>query len=124
MFTRHVPLSQNPEELEQPDGLPDLTRLPAPLSPIRPQPSPGKAAAPPSAGDAALMQAARKLEASFLSEMLGHAGFGAARKSFGGGVGEEQFSSFLRQAQADSMVKHGGIGLAEHLFEALKERAK
>jgi len=69
-----------------------------------------------------LHQAARKLEAAFLSEMLKAAGFGAPRESFGGGAGEDQFASFLRQAQAENMVRAGGIGLAEHLFEALKER--
>lgn len=61
----------------------------------------------------------QQLEAGFLAEMLGHAGFGAARKSFGGGAGEDQFASFLRQEQANAMVKAGGIGLAESLFHAL-----
>jgi len=40
----------------------------------------------------------------------------------GGGIGEEQFSSFLRDEHAGLMVKAGGIGLAEHLFNALKEK--
>ena len=70
-----------------------------------------------------LFKAAQQLEATFLAEMLKSTGFGEARESFGGGVGEDQFASFLRQAHADEMVKAGGIGLAEHLFEALKERA-
>ena len=43
-------------------------------------------------------------------------------ESFGGGAGEQQFASYLRQAQADEMAKGGGIGLAEALFEAMKER--
>ena len=77
----------------------------------------------PSRTDAKLQEAAQKLEASFLAEMLKSAGFGKARESFGGAAGEDQFSSFLRQAQAEEMAKAGGIGLAEHLFEALKERA-
>ena len=45
---------------------------------------------------AQLRQVAQDLEASFLAEMLRHAGAGAARDTYGGGVGEEQFSSFLR----------------------------
>lgn len=81
------------------------------------------APAQPTPRDAALMKQAKALEASFLSEMLGHAGMGEARDSFGGGVGEEQFASFLRQEQAKQMVEKGGIGLAEHLFRALTERA-
>jgi Rod binding domain-containing protein len=72
--------------------------------------------------DARLMEAAQKLEATFLAEMLKSAGVGEPRDMFGGGAGEEQFSSFLRQAQSEEMVKAGGIGLAEHLFDALKER--
>ena len=73
--------------------------------------------------DKALMEKAKALEASFLSEMLGHAGLGEARQSFGGGIGEEQFASFLREHQARAMVEKGGIGLAEHLFNAMKEKA-
>lgn len=73
--------------------------------------------------DAALWQAAQKLEANFLAEMLKMAGLGTVSEEFGGGRGEEQFESFLRNAQAELMVKSGGIGLAELLFETLKERA-
>lgn len=72
--------------------------------------------------NAALMDAAKKLEATFLAEMLKSAGFGKSRDSLGGGAGEDQFSSFLVQAQATEMVEAGGIGLAEALFDALKER--
>lgn len=68
-------------------------------------------------------KAAQELEVSFLTEMLKSAGFGEARESFGGGTGEEQFASFLREAQAREMVKAGGVGLAEHFFNALKEKA-
>lgn len=72
--------------------------------------------------DAALMQTAKALEASFLAEMLGHAGMGESRDSFNGGIGEQQFSSFLRAQQATAMVEKGGIGLAEHIFHALQQR--
>lgn len=72
--------------------------------------------------DAALRAAAQKLEATFLAEMLKSAGFGEGRKSFGGGAGEDQFSSFLVQAQAEEIVASGGLGLSEALFEALKEQ--
>jgi peptidoglycan hydrolase FlgJ len=75
------------------------------------------------AQDEALMKAARELEASFLAEMLKSAGLGETPEAFGGGTGEDQFASFLRLEQARAMVEAGGIGLAESLFEALKERA-
>lgn len=72
--------------------------------------------------DQALWDVAQGLEASFLAEMLKSAGLGAPRESFGGGSGEDQFGSFLREAQAKLMVKSGGIGLAQSIFESLKER--
>jgi Rod binding domain-containing protein len=62
---------------------------------------------------------AQELEAAFLAEMLGHAGLGASPDGFGGGIGEEQFASFLRREQADAMARAGGIGLAEAIFRAL-----
>ncbi|WP_371832366.1 rod-binding protein [Rhodalgimonas zhirmunskyi] len=73
--------------------------------------------------DAALRSAAQNLEATFLSEMLKSAGLGESRESFGGGLGEDQFASFLRDEQAKEMTKAGGIGLAESLYQALKDKA-
>lgn len=70
----------------------------------------------------ALRTVAEKLEAVFLSEMLKSAGVGKMPQGFGGGAGEEHFASFLRDAQAERMVRAGGIGLAETLFNALKEK--
>lgn len=72
--------------------------------------------------DKVLMDAAQKLEASFLAEMLKAAGLGQTSESFGGGAGEDQFASFLVQEQALQMVKAGGIGLSESIYETLKER--
>lgn len=66
-----------------------------------------------------LMDKARDLEAAFLAEMLAHAGLGAVEGEFSGGIGEEQFASFLREAQAKAIVEKGGIGLAEHLFQSM-----
>lgn len=80
------------------------------------------AAGPPTDRLNALRQAAEKMEAAFLSEMLKAAGVGKTPDAFGGGLGEDQFASFLRDAQAEEMVRAGGIGLAETLFHALKEK--
>jgi Rod binding domain-containing protein len=68
------------------------------------------------------MEAAQNLEAAFLAEMLQSAGLGKTSESFGGGAGEDQFGSFLIQEQAKHIVKGGGIGLAQSLFNALKEQ--
>jgi flagellar protein FlgJ len=72
--------------------------------------------------DHALHQAAQKLEASFLAQMLKSAGLGKMSQGFGGGAGEDHFASFLVQAQAEEMAKTGGIGLAETIYESLKEK--
>lgn len=84
--------------------------------------SPIGATAPAAPKDKALMDAAQKLEATFLAEMLKSAGLGQSSESFGGGAGEDQFASFLVQEQAMQMVKSGGIGLSESIYETLKER--
>lgn len=68
-----------------------------------------------------LMSKARELEATFLSEMLGHSGLGEVEGAFGGGQGAAQFASFLRQEQARLIVQGGGIGLAEMIFKAMTE---
>lgn len=73
--------------------------------------------------DRQLREAARELEANFLAEMLKAAGVGKTPEGFGGGAGEDQFASFLRLEQAREMAHAGGIGLAQRLFEAMKERA-
>ena len=72
--------------------------------------------------DTQLREVARELEASFLAEMLKHSGLGKSRESFGGGAGESQFSSLLLNEQAKAIVQTGGIGLAETIYESLKER--
>lgn len=72
--------------------------------------------------DVALRKAAQRLEASFLAEMLKSAGLGQSSGSFGGGAGEDQFSSFLVEAQALAIAQSGGIGLAESIYNAMKER--
>lgn len=72
--------------------------------------------------DRQLRKAAVDLEAAFLAEMLKAAGLGEARSGFGGGAGEDQFSSFLIAEHARAMAQAGGIGLAESLYHALKEK--
>ncbi len=73
----------------------------------------------PPARAADMMTRAKELEALFLSEMLGQAGLGAMGGEFGGGIGEEQFTSFLRNERAQAIVRSGGIGLSEQLFHAM-----
>ncbi|SES41235.1 Rod binding protein [Tranquillimonas rosea] len=66
-----------------------------------------------------LRAAATELESVFLAEMLKATGLNETPDTFGGGAGEDQFASYLRRAQADSIAAAGGIGLAEHIFRSL-----
>ncbi|OWU75869.1 hypothetical protein ATO3_06705 [Marinibacterium profundimaris] len=68
-----------------------------------------------------LRRAAEELETVFIAEMLKSAGLNDTPDGFGGGAGEEQFQSFLVRAQAEQIVRSGGVGLAESLFHALKD---
>ena len=71
---------------------------------------------------AQLMQKAQELETRFLSEMLAHTGLDAQTGAFNGGIGEDQFASFLREAQAKAMVDRGSLGLAQSIFQSLVRR--
>ena len=77
---------------------------------------------PPTPADP-LRQAARRMEAAYLSEMLRAAGLDKAQSAFGGGAGEAQFASFLRQEHATALAERGGIGLADAIYQSLKDRA-
>ncbi len=76
----------------------------------------------PAARSAQLMQKAQELETRFLSEMLAHSGLDSQTGRFSGGVGEDHFASFLREAQAKAMVERGGLGLAQSIFQSLVRR--
>ncbi len=66
-----------------------------------------------------LRAAAQAFEAAVLAEMLRAAGAGRPVESFGGGVGEQQFASFLVDEQATRMAERGGIGVAEMILRQL-----
>ena len=96
---------------------------------MMPEVPPARPALPVPAAPAigALRERAEALESAFLAEMLRHSGLGSGpgegfstlRGPFGGGIGEEQFGSFLREAMAQQMVRTGGIGLTESLLRAM-----
>lgn len=89
----------------------EISRPSTAAQPLRP--------AIPAEHDKKLMSVARELEASFLSEMLKNAGVGKSREAFGGGVGEDNFSTFLVREYASATVEAGGIGLAESIYRSL-----
>lgn len=69
-----------------------------------------------------LRDVAKAFEASFLAEMLKASGLGKSRSEFGGGAGEDAFSSMMVDEQAELMVERGGIGLSESIFQSLWAR--
>ncbi len=69
-----------------------------------------------------LREVAKAFEASFLSEMLKSSGLGKGRSEFGGGAGEDAFSSMMVDEQARLMAEQGGIGLSEQIFNSLWAR--
>ena len=84
----------------------------------------GFAAAASSGGSAQnerLRAAAHQIEVQFLSTFLKLSEAGSAPDLMGGGIGEEQFKSFLKDAQATEISKAGGLGLAESLYAALTQ---
>lgn len=83
------------------------------------QPIPAAAASVPSARATTMLARARELEGVFLSEMFAHAGLGESEGAFSGGSGAAQLASFLRREQAQAVVAHGGIGLAELLVTTM-----
>jgi flagellar protein FlgJ len=108
LFTGPAHSDENPLQMEKPVQ-------PSPVF----LPQTGALSGPQTDRQAVLMQKAKDLEAAFLSEMLSYAGVDAPSGAFSGGVGEDQYASFLRDAQARAIVDHGGIGLAEKLFQSL-----
>ena len=77
--------------------------------------------AAPTARNSSLKSLANDLEAQFLAEMLKAAGVGKPRDAFGGGAGEDHFSSFLTQEYAQAVVQAGGIGLSEAIYRSLSQ---
>ena len=66
-----------------------------------------------------IWKAAQELEATFLAEMMRSAGLARPSENFGGGVGEDQYSGLLVDAQAAALVSAGGLGLAQSIYESL-----
>ncbi|MBC9246187.1 flagellar biosynthesis protein FlgJ [Paracoccus sp. 11-3] len=59
-----------------------------------------------------------QLEIAFLEEMLKYCGPAARKGEFGGGIGEEQFSSYLTQEYAAILADKLDLGLAVKGIEA------
>lgn len=79
--------------------------------------------APSLAQTSALRRSAEALESAFLAEMLKSAGIFRSPEGVNGGSGEDQFVSFLADAQARAMVARAGLGLADSIERALEARA-
>lgn len=73
-------------------------------------------------GPSSLRAAADRFETAFLAEMLRHTGIGKMPATFNGGAGEAAFSGFMTWEYAEEITKRGTIGIADQVYEALKDR--
>jgi peptidoglycan hydrolase FlgJ len=113
---------QGPADATRPeDPAMDLPAIGA-LSAANPAATPAGPA--PSRAEQMAHKAATDFEASFLAEMLRYGGLNAMPDGFGGGAGEEAFASLLTDEYARLLAERGGIGLAEQVFEAIKQRIR
>ena len=92
-----------------------------PIGPVAPGARPAPTRPP---ADAAAREAAEAFEAAFLAEMLKMSSLNTMPEGFGGGAGEEAFASLLTDEYARLLGERGGIGLAEQVFELLKQRTR
>jgi Rod binding domain-containing protein len=95
----------------------DVSSLSVPVDLIKPM------ATLPAAGAATRAKidaTAKQFESQFLSVMMGQMFEGTeASAPFGGGEAEATFRSFLTDAFAKSVSKHGGIGLAKDISKEM-----
>jgi Rod binding domain-containing protein len=63
--------------------------------------------------------AAREFEAVFLNTMLQPMFSARSAGPFGGGPGSEIWRSLLTDEYAKSFARSGGIGIADHVYQAL-----
>lgn len=71
---------------------------------------------------AKIHKAAQDFEGSFLQVMMGSmfSSVGSSQDAaFGGGQAEGQFRSFLTDAMAKGVVKHGGVGVSQTIEREL-----
>ena len=83
---------------------------------LKPAPAPAVAATATAGASAArIHKVAQDFESSFLQTVLGTmmSTTGQADGAFSGGEGEQAFRSFLTDAMAKGVVRHGGIGLSQ-----------
>jgi peptidoglycan hydrolase FlgJ len=95
--------------------------MPSPLQPTKPQ-APSGALTEQNRTEA-LRKTAREFEAAFIGEMLAYAGFEKAL-SGDSGFGGETFSRMLVDSYAQSIADAGGFGLADKIYNQLKDNVE
>lgn len=71
-------------------------------------------------GQSQELKVAKELEAAFIAEVLKSISPESSGNGFGGGIGEEQFKSFLLEQQANAIMSKGGLGLAAHFVQSFE----
>jgi peptidoglycan hydrolase FlgJ len=95
--------------------------MPSPLQPTKPQAPSGPLAE--QNRTEALRKTAREFEAAFIGEMLAYAGFEKAL-SGDSGLGGETFSRMLVDSYAQSIADAGGFGLADKIYNQLRDNVE
>jgi Rod binding domain-containing protein len=84
-------------------------------------PAPAAPRVPATADPAKLMKAAQDFEAMAIGQLLQPMfdTVDTAHAVFGGGTGEEAWKPMLVQEYAKALARHGGLGLARSIYEAM-----
>lgn len=92
-----------------------------PVVPIQKPASPAPAQDRAALRDAQFREKAHEFEAVFIGQMLKHSGLTTA-VSGDSGFGGEAFSNMLTDQYAEELLKNGGFGLAEEIYQQLVEK--
>ncbi|MCR5661259.1 MAG: rod-binding protein, partial [bacterium] len=72
--------------------------------------------------EAELQEACKQFETLFLTKMLSEMNKHSGGGLIGGGQSEEMFQGMLNEERAKSWAQDGGIGLANILFQQMKDQ--
>lgn len=73
--------------------------------------------------DEELLKTAKAFESVFIAQMLSYGGLTEALGA-NAGFGGEAFSGLLVEQYADQLVERGGFGVADRIYEQLRERGE
>ncbi|MHA7872233.1 MAG: rod-binding protein [Hyphococcus sp.] len=88
---------------------------------LKPPTAPDGAARGDDAVDARAMEKAREFEAVFIAQMLKFSGMDKALTQ-NSGFGGDAFSTMMLEQYAQKIIDNGGFGLADQIYEQLRDK--